>query len=146
MATQALVDQVVEDLKAIQFKNNPMFREVVAATGDEDDEQLFEDTPYAQVRLEEKSSDVQEAELGERNLIVKVYHRDYDGGSKGETQQSTTGIRANYVQISEYLNDNYSYKAGGVYERAMYLDSISLQSPISEGHYSFEATYKVLLG
>lgn len=146
MATQALLEQVIKDLQAISYKNQPMFKTVEAATGDDDDDKHHKDSPHVQIRLEEKSSDEEEPELGERNLIIKVYNRDHSGGNDGTEQQIADTTRANYVQISEYFNDNYNYKAGGVYERAMWLDAISIQSPFGNGLYSFEMTYKVLLG
>lgn len=149
MATQALVEQVVKDLTALQWKNQPMFRLVEAGSGSEDENDSadhFKDTPHAMVRLEAKSSDEFEPELGEQDLIVKIFHRDHTSFKDGVKQQVSTGLRANYTQIGEHINNNYSYKAGGVYEAAMWLDGISLQSPLGDGLYSFEVTYKVLLG
>jgi len=146
MAGPDLIDQVVDDVSKFQFKGKKLFRTVESGSGDVDDENHHKDSPHCMVRYVDKSSDDEEPQLGTRDIVLKIYIRDHEGGPDGTKQQSSSGTRGFYSQISQYLNDNYAYKAGGVYERAMYLDNISSQTPEGEGLWSFVVTYKVLLG
>jgi len=141
-----LIDKIVADLTAFQYKNKPLFRVAEPGSGLIDDTKHFKETPHAQVRFGAKNSDGEEPHLGTKDVVIKIMLRDHSGGMDGVTQQSADSPRGYYAQIAEYLNDNYEYRAGDVYGAAFYLESIDELTPEGDGLYSFEARYKALLG
>lgn len=152
---KSLITQWIDDLRVLQFSGSAMFKTV--APGVPSDKDIHKDSPHAKVHFPERRSDPEEPQLGERDLMARVWIFDRSGSLSGSNQvDDEAPVRdpdisgadhATYEDIVESIEANLEYKAGGVYERSVRLSDISTPEETDrEGLWFFDIKWIVALG
>lgn len=116
--------KVETDLTAFTHSGNPMFPGGVHVGVSNIPAKAWMEPPLAIVASGDHEPDEDDPTLGDFFIVVNVYTKDTRGNYGEATAKGTDDIRgrAALETIRQYLRDNYSYKAGGDYGAAMYLE------------------------
>ncbi len=150
-----LITQWISELLALQFNDEAMFK--TAVPGVPSDRDTHKDTPHLKLHFPERRSDPEEPQLGERDLVARVWIFDRSGSLAASNQvDDEEAVRdpeisgpdvATYEDIVASIEANLPYKAGGVFERSVRLDDISFPEETDiEGLWFFDIKWIVALG